>query len=840
MKIPFSWLKEWIPWAESADQIAKLLTNGGIEVERVHKIGPLFKGVVIGKLLKVNKHPNADKLSLCDVDVGTEQLKIVCGAKNVYDGAIVPVAKIGAILPNNFKISQAKLRGVESYGMICSEKELALADISEGIYLLDKAFPKKNFVIGESLEKALSMEQDEILEISITPNRGDCLSVRGIAREAALLKGEPFQDKEIKNFELKPGKFQVNIQEPVSCSLYSGIVIENIQVQDSPDWLKARLEKCGQRAINNIVDITNYVLLEMGQPLHAFNLEKISGTTITVRNAQPKELFPALDGNVYELASDAVIQETGNLVIADQEKVLALAGVIGGSNSEVSTNTKNILLEAAYFNPASVRIASKAYKINTESSYRFERKVDLDNVLNVQKRAVELILQLCPNAVVKEQAVSDLRPRTILSVKIWYSQINKILGINFPKEQVYKILECLSSQKPIECDKSKPQKEFLPLSNQELLRLKDSNEVLWLLYPPSWRPDLESEIIYSEIHYIEEIARIVGYDQIKAHELPAFKSNPAYQKQSMHKYRHAIRGFLNQRGFQDIRTLSFVGDNLLKKTHTFSQDLVKVFNPLSEEHGYLRPSLFPSLLSVFEQNIKNGNECSRIFEVSKTFKHQPKDHKDPYQESWKLGMLATGSLLKDGWSGKNQTLDFLSFKGIVEDMMNYLNWPKLEWKSINSVAFLHPSMTAEVYWNGQSIGYFGVIHPELAHNFEISKETCYGEIDLKFLEAFTKPTTKYHSFSRYPAMSRDMSIVVEKSLPAESVRQFLLVKDPGLIEDVRLFDMYQGERIAKDKKSLAFTILYRSKERTLTDAEVDQHLKQLTQEVVQKFHCSFQ
>lgn len=760
MRFSVNWLKEFVELPDDTGQLVDLLTFAGVEVEGVENRGANFPKVVVAQIKSSEQHPNADRLSVCQVDDGSGELRqIVCGAKNYRVGDKVPLAQPGAVLPGDFKIKASKLRGVESQGMLCSAKELGIAEDAAGLLILSSE-AKIGAPIGELYPP------DQILDVEITPNRADLLSHYGLARDIAAISGKTLRELEIAAPATRTGA-EVKISAPNECPFYSARRIAGIRVGPSPDWLRAKLEAVGLRAINNIVDITNFVMLELGQPLHAFDADKLQGG-INVRPAQPNEKFLALDGRTYEL-------EPNNLLIADAARGVAIGGVMGGEDTGVTPATRNVLLESAYFLPASIRRTARELNLPSDASYRFERGVDPAMVLRVSARASELIRQIAGGTPDEETIVAGTLPSAPQPVTFRYARNDALLGVNVS---------------PAETDRI--------LSGFGLKKSSGTNEAsTWEI--PSYRADLRRAVDLSE-----EVLRVIGSDRVPSADRSRF--TPVTATDRRYDFQMQLRERLVGRGFCEARTSALVGRQTLGSN--FSQQALALRNPLSEDHVALRPSLLPGLLGVLERNFRAGAKSVRIFEVGRVYR--PEDGGETHRVALLLAGLTSN---KNSWRGESvRPFDLYNLKGALDSLgLGVINLQRVE----HSVF----ALGTEVFLQQERIGVAG----QLASS-DWPAGVFAAEIDLPNDYERGLAERRFQELQRFPAISRDIALFA----PAEKTHAEILaaierVHEP-LLDSVELFDLF-AEKSApqsgeKNRKSLAYSLTYLDKNRTLTSEEV--------------------
>ncbi len=773
MKVPINWLKEFVDIPFSTQELAEKLLQLGIEVERIEE-DTLLQGIKIGKVLSVKKHPSADKLTICMVDVSEGSPKhIICGASNVKEGIKVPVVLPGTTLPTGLKIEKRAIRGIESEGMICSEVELGLSDSSEGIWILpDKC------EVGKELSDVMGLK-DAVVEIKITPNRGDCLSILGVAREIAALTSQELKLPPIKIKETKEktkDKINVEVKDANLCPRYTARIITGIQIKDSPQWMKKRLILAGVRPINNIVDITNYVMFETGQPLHAFDYDKISDRQIIIRKAKDNEKILCLDGAQKTLSSQ-------DLVIADSKKPIALAGVMGGEEAGVSQNTKNILLESANFAPQSIRKTSKSLNLATESSYRFERGVDPEGTVFAANRACYLMQELASGEIISGTA--DVKGKvTQKTISFNPSEIKRVLGVEVASYN--KILQRLG---------------FDTKKNGNRLHVK----------VPSFRNDVKEEI-----DLIEEIARINNYDLIPT-SLPLGRM-PSLREDNRGKVIKKCRSILNRLSLNEVVNYSFISADLIKKSlMNITDETIKIDNPISEEFEFLRYSLVPSLLQVSEGNISRGEKNIRIFELRSIYGYGKS--KSP-KEDLHIGIFITGDWQEPNWINPEQKASFYVLKGIIETLFGELGI-ELSYKKEKHSIFSE-TYTFSLLKDNINVGMIGEANSVLMDKFSLKEKTYIAEIDLELLMPSIQLRRKIKSAPKYPPIIRDVSFIVPDPVSSNKIEETMIKEGDGLIQRIKLFDYYKGKQVPEGHKSMSYSLCFRSDKKTLTDDEVNQ------------------
>jgi phenylalanyl-tRNA synthetase beta chain len=801
LKISLNWLKEYVDLESfSSDEVINMLTMIGLEVEDAVDQNQIYKNFLVGLVKEKNKHPNADKLSLCSVSTGKEEYQVVCGAPNVEAGQKVIFAPIGTIIPKgNFKLSKAKIRGIESFGMICSEDELEFGNNHDGIMVLNQDL-KEGTPITEALEL-----NDVIMEIGITPNRSDALSHIGIARDINALLNRKLKIPEIELNETGDNIEEsacVEVIDEVNCPRYSTRVIQNVTIKESPQWLKNKLEKVGLRPICNIVDVTNYVMYECGQPLHAFDLDRLAGNKIIVRSTESETKFTTLDSKERTLPA-------GTLMICDAEKPVALAGLMGGENSEVYPSTKNILLESAHFKSANVRKTSKALGLTTDASYRFERGVDPNNTVYAVNRAAQLIAELSGGTVAK--GIIDIYPKEIIrkEVQIRFERIKKILGYEVPREKIVNILLTLGI-------------EIVFNSNLELRVLV-----------PTYRPDIEREI-----DLIEEIARIDGYDNIPAVSKITITLG---EKHDESEFADNVREAANALGLFEMINNPLQSE----KSAALTGNPIVLLNPQSIDMAYLRTSLIPGALSVISNNINYGERDLALFEIGNIFEKISKGEINSFNdftEFQSLLIIITGKLKEKEWHSEEKYTDFFSLKGLVESLLF-----KFSLDNLLNDSYYHDDNRIYNYYfskdfNKTVFGIGGEIKKDVLKQFDIDQKVFAFEFNLGALRKIIKSEKKYTEPAKFPKVMRDFAFIFDKTTPYEEIISFIKSESKskegsGLLKSVKLFDLFENESLGNNKKSLAFSLEYQAKDRTLTEDEVEKEFQKLISSITKKFNA---
>lgn len=785
MNVTLNWLKTYIDFAMSASELAERLTMLGLEVESIKHLGAELAGVVVGKITAITPHPNADKLVVCQVDVGeAAALQIVCGAPNARAGMLAPVATIGSELPNGLRIKRAKLRGTESHGMLCSERELGLSDDAAGLMELGN-YPacgvnalSADFTAGTPLAEALGLD-DVVMQLEITPNRADCLSLIGVAREIRAATGNPLKLPSAKGpsyGERIPTS--VTIDAPSLCRRYAARAIQGVNIGASPEWLQRRLKSVGVGVINNIVDVTNFVLMEYGQPLHAFDYHKLVENRIVVRTAVEGERLTTLDEIERELTPDM-------LVIADAEKPVALAGIMGGYDSEITAETCDVLLESAYFNPASVRATSKAFGIHTEASYRFERGTDPGAVIAALDRAAHLIAELAGGTIC--EGVVDVYPGETppCEIQLRPARVNFILGTAIEAAEMVEILTRLG------------------------FHVAPADADTYQVTVPTFRAD-----VTREIDLVEELARVYGYDNIPT-TLPK-GDIPVPMPNAKTEVRKQVKNCLLASGMMEAVNYSFCApacfDGIRLNEKDARRAAVQLRNPLSPEMSLLRTTLLPSLLDNARHNHNHQIDTIALFEMSTVFLGA--------DEPERVAGILAGEMGGGVYGDAYRAPDFLDIKGIVEGMLEVCGIADYTLARTDEPTF-HPGRNAAVLLSDERVGIFGEAHPAVLENYDLPYKAYLFEFDLEALTAAAAFAKRFEPISIYPKVQRDLAIVLDAKIPADKPAALIRATGGELVESVRLFDVYDGEQVPDGKKSLAYTIAYHAATETLTDKAVN-------------------
>ena len=771
MQFSEQWLREWVSPDIDTDTLVAQLTMAGLEVDGVTLAGAACSGVIVGEVVSVEAHPDADKLRVCQVSNGQETVQVVCGAPNVAVGQKIPFAEVGAVLGEDFKIKKAKLRGVESHGMICSAEELGLAEQSDDILELPVDAP-----LGQDIRYYLNLD-DSLIEVDLTPNRGDCLSMTGIAREVGVLNQLPVSCPDVEDVPaVIEETFPVVLENPEGCPRYLGRVIRNInQHAESPAWMQEKLRRSGIKTIDPVVDVTNYVLMELGQPMHAFDYDKLNGR-IRVRFASANEKLTLLDGKEVELTSDT-------LVIADDTRALAIAGVMGGLDSSVQEGTSHIFLESAFFTPITIAGKARSYGLQTDAAHRYERGVDFNMPRKAMERATQLLLDIVGGeAGPVIEAVQSLPESSTVTLR--KGRIDRILGISLPDTDVETMLTGLG------------------------LTLAGSDDASWTFDVPSWRFD-----IAIEEDLIEEVARIYGYDNLPVTEpLGRFSLKPNTEAVVGVD---AVRERLTALGYQEVITYSFVDRKLEEVLGTDAQAILPLANPISQDMGVMRTSHWPGLLETLKHNYHRQQTRGRIFENGLVFSL----NNSKLEQIPKVSSLIWGDQYPEQWGAQSRVVDFYDIKGDVEALLSLtLNAGQILFQADKHPA-LQPGQTARITRLGETLGWIGALASSVQEHIDIPGKIYLMELDQGILESATLPV--YSPLSRYPSVRRDLAFVVDASQETGVIEAALREKAGEFLTDFVYFDVYQGQNIEKTKKSLALGLTFQHPSRTLTDEEIN-------------------
>ncbi len=778
MLVPIQWLKEYTEVESNIENFSDKMIMSGSNIETVAHFGEEIQNVVVGKILSIQGHPDADKLVVTKVQVGSEEtIQIVTGATNLFEGAYIPVALHNSKLPGGKVIKKGKLRGIESNGMLCSASELGFSDKviplkhRDGIWILEEEYP-----LGQDIVTALGLKE-AVVDFEITPNRPDCLSMLGMARETVATYGGKlkYPQTQCKVEEGQASEYiKITIHKPELCKRYVARVVKDVKIASSPWWLQQRLIFAGMRPINNIVDITNYVMLEYGQPLHAFDIRDLEDQQIQVDTAKEGETFITLDGTERKLTENM-------LLIKDGKRAVAIAGVMGGLNSEIKDDTQTILIESANFNGDSIRATSKKLALRTEASARFEKGIDPNLCSAAADRVCYLIEAIGAGKVIRgsmDEYPGKVEEKT---AKVRMKRVNSVLGIALTAQEMQDIFERLE------------------------IKVEFDGEV-FTVTPPTVRQDL-----LEEIDFIEEIARIYGYDRMPV-TLP--KGNNEATKSFGYAFKDQMRDSLTAMGANEIQTYSFVspkGVHQIKgEVNSHLVNFVKIINPLGEENSVMRTTLIPNMLEVLGRNYSRNIANARAFEIGNTFFNtQSEQYEELSKEEDSIVIAAYG-----------QGESFFTLKGVIEELFNKLGVSQLSFIQEEQNGTYHPGRCARVLSNGTELGVMGEIHPDVSENFGIGCKCYCGEFKVKNLMDSCNMMTYYKPLPKYPAMVRDIALVVAEDIKADDLKQIIKNSAGEILESVTLFDVYRGKNIPENHKSIAYSLVYRSPDRTLTEEEV--------------------
>ena len=794
MLISLNWLKQYIDLdGIEISELENALTMIGQEVEKIDVKGENLEKVVTAKIVEKEMHPDSDHLTICKVDNGKEILQIVCGAPNHKAGNKVALAQIGARLAEDFVIKKGKIRGVESSGMLCSEEELGLGSDSSGIMILPEDAP-----VGMPLKEYLGVN-DVVFELEITPNRPDCLSHIGIARELGAYYNKkvnyPSTEINSETGEKTEDNIKVEIENSDLSKRYVARIIRNVTVKESPAWLKERVESIGIRSINNIVDASNFVMMEMNQPNHTFDFDKISGGKISVRSAREDEKLVTLDEEERDLATD-------DIVISDAEKVVALGGVMGGQNSQITENTKNILLEVAHFNPINIRRTSRRLALISDSSYRFERRVDRSNAINVINRLANLIQEVAGGEILAGAVDIYPEPYARRVATLSFEKLQRFVGKVIPKEEVIRILTKLE------------------------VEVKDNGGDSLTLTAPTYRDDLENEQ-----DYFEEVIRMYGFDNIE-NILPRLDINPKATMDTTKLY-DKVKVIASQAGLKEVINYSFVPRDAMDKikfTKVPRENLIDLPRPITEDFATLRPTLIYSLLKNAKDNMNKNVSNIRFFEVSRTFEKG----EELASEETKLAFILAGENDKTLWNAKPVPYDFYDLKGIVQEIFTKLGFKNYQIKR-SAATELHPGRSADVFVGRELIGSFGEIHPDVLENFDLNKKAVLvAEFSIDLIKKYIGRKTVYEPLVKFPAVPRDFAFVVKEDVLVGDILKAIEKVDKK-IEKVELFDIYRGVGVLPGMKSVAISVILRDKNKTLEEKEIVEISNKIVNKVKKDF-----
>lgn len=778
MKFSEKWLREWANPNINSNELIEKLTLSGLEVDGTEPAAPDFSGLFVAEIISCSSHPDADKLQVCEVSNGQETLQIVCGAPNARAGLLAPLAVVGAIMPGNFKIKKAKLRGVESFGMLCSAKELGLSEDHTGLMELPSDAP-----IGEDLRIWLGLD-DQIIDVDLTPNRADCLSIRGLAQEVSALTDCELTVPEFAEVAIESdATFSVRLKSPEDCPKYLGRVIEGLDLaQTTPIWMQEKLRRGGIRSISPAVDVTNYVMLELGQPLHAFDRDVLAGDEIIVRRADDGETLTLLDGKTIELHAK-------NLLICDESGPLALAGIMGGENSGVSEQTHRVFLECAWFNPVSIMGKARDLGLHTDSSHRYERGVDHHLQKMAIERATQLLIEIAggqagPLTIAEAQT---FLPQT-QTVSLRKSRLKRVLGAEVPDDVVTQILTKLGMN---------------PVVSAEA----------WTIQSPSHRVDIEIEE-----DLIEEIARVYGYNQLPTLSPGGRLSLDPVSERRLSERR--VRTAMVDLGYQEAINYSFVGADQLDAMG-MKKDRIELANPLSEDLSTMRTSLIPGLMASLVSNSKHQQARIRLFETGACFEKAAAE----VNQSKHLAAVITGQVYPELWANEKRALDFYDLKGDVEHILNLSGMTWQVASNQSDLPWLHPGKCAEILVEEQIIGWLGAVHPDYQKKTGCKSEVYAFELD--FDQMLNAKIPAFQEITKFPSIRRDLALMVPKQINVSQIQGLIIESVGDLLQEIVIFDQYSGDNIEKGFKSLAIGLILQEESRTLKDEDAEQVINQV-------------
>jgi len=815
LRVSLNWLRDFVDIEITPEELAERLALAGLPVEGIEYPGKEIEKVFTGKIVKIDPHPNADKLVICQVVLGEgDPLTIVTGAPNVEENQIIALAVERARLPGGFTIKKTKLRGVESRGMLCSWQELGVdskfipAEQAHGIMVLPPDTP-----LGVDLKPLVGLD-DVILEVEVTPNRGDCLSMLGIAREVAAILNQPLRYNPPEVTELAQdiaGMAQVDILNPGLCHRYVARLFTNVKIAPSPLWMQARLRASGVRPISNIVDITNYVMMEMGQPLHAFDYDKLKDRHIIVRTAREEEVLVSLDGVTRQLTPDM-------LIITDPSGPVAVAGIMGGLDTEITQETVNILLEAAYFNPVTIRRTSKALGLRSEASLRFEKSIDKEGCLAAANRSAQLLQQIGAGEIIRGVIDNYPVPREAEKILLRPARVNFVLGTDLTKEDIASVL------------------------NRLHFEVGETGEDL-VVGAPSYRSDVSTEI-----DLIEEVARLHGYNQIRG-TLPSGVTSVGILSRER-VFEDQVKETLTGCGLTEVVTFSFahpdVGDLFNLPAESPQRKMVKIKNPLSEEYGFMRTWLLPALVDILRRNFSRRVTSGTIFEMGRVFFPRPEGEqsfssgeelaqgRDRLPEERSMLAAAGMGEIPGGWNGKGTRIDYYFFKGVLEALLGRLNIDNISFVPEEEHPTFHPGRTARVLAGGVELGILGEMHPDILERLELPQRVVGFELDSARVLECAREIKDYSPLPRFPSVQRDIAVLAPKDISAQKLVETIKKAGGELLRSVYLFDAYEGEQVKKGYRSLAFALKFLAGDRTLTVEEINSIMEKMDEKLMRE------
>jgi phenylalanyl-tRNA synthetase beta chain len=783
MRVSVNWLKEYVDIEMSPKDLAELLTMSGLEVEAMEPLGHSLEEIVAARILSVKRHAEADRLFICRMDTGRGEVQVICSAPNLETGAMVPMAMPGTELPNGMTIEASTIRGVRSVGMLLAEDEMGLTDDHTGIMVLPSDLEP-----GSPVASALSLE-DWAFEIALTPNRPDCACVMGVAREIAALTEQRLRRPEIRSKEsVTPIEdlTHVTIEDPIGCPRYAAGMVRGVEIKPSPFWMRYRLYVSGIRSISNVVDVTNYVLMEMGQPLHAFDYDRLKENRIVVRRAEEGEIFTTLDGQTHTLNKDV-------LMICDGQRPVAVAGIMGGLNSEIFAGSDNVLIESAFFDPLTIRRGAKRLGLSTEASYRFERGIDIEGVIRALQRALVLMAELAGGEIIKGVIDEYPRPYKARMIDLKVDKTNHLLGTSLSREAIASYLKALE------------------------MKVQEREKNVLRVEPPAFRVD-----VTRDVDLMEEVARLEGYENIPVTSPPIKPSDEgdAPELGFSEKVTEVMVGL----GFTEIISYSFISpdsaDSLGAEKASQLRSFVRLLNPLTVEQSVMRTSLLPGLLAAAKTNFSHGEKDLRLFESGKGF--LGRESEELPQEKSLLAAMMTGLHNRKDWYREERAVDFYDMKGVVEALLKALGLGRSVFQRKAIPPWYQPEASSAIYIGDSILGTVGQISDRVLRNFGIDTERVFlFELDLETLLERSKDVKTFEPFARFPAVFRDLSLIVDWKTEAGRIQEIVQKEGGELVESVSLFDHYEGGKMAPSEKALTFRVCYRSKEGTLDGKEIN-------------------
>ena len=783
MRVSLNWLKELIPIDRSPQELADLLTMAGLEVEAIEPIGQSLQDVIAAKILSAERHTEADKLFICRMDTGKEEVPVICSAPNLEAGAVVPMALPGTELPGGLMIEESTIRGVRSVGMLLAEDEMGLTDDHAGIMMLPS-----DLAPGTSVASALALE-DWALEIALTPNRGDCASVMGIAREIAAVTGERLKKPEIRLQETGPPieeLARVTVEDPIGCPRYGAGMIRGIEIKPSPFWMRYRLYVAGIRSISNVVDVTNYVLLEMGQPLHAFDYDRLKENRIVVRRAGEGETFTTLDGTTHTLTKDV-------LMICDGQRSVAVAGIMGGLNSEIFAGSRNVLIESAFFDPITIRRGAKRLGMSTEASYRFERGIDIEGVIRALQRSLMLMAELAGGEITPGVIDVYPKPHKRPSIDLRVDKTNRFLGTSVSKEAMAGYLRALE------------------------LGVQEVEENVLRVEPPGFRVDLTRDV-----DLMEEVARLEGFENVPV-TYPPIKPSEGGDPPEL-RVKEKVVEIMVGLGFSEIISYSFFSPDSVEllgaDEGSAIRSFVNLLNPLTTDQSVMRTSLVPGLLAAVKTNLAQGEKDLKLFEAGRIF--LGRETEELPEEKPVLAAIMTGLYNPKEWYCEERAADFFDIKGALEALSKALGLKALSFKSRAVPPWYHQELAAAVFLGDLPLGHVGQVTPEVLRNFDVETRSLFlFELDMGIVSEKAREAKYFEPVARFPAVYRDLSLVLPRSTESAKIQDIIKREGGELVERATLFDHYEGDKMDPSEKAVAFRVCYRSKKATLDGKEIN-------------------